>query len=80
MGISFKEWKQRAAKLLNSPESEDFIDWYNEEDETYNRFSKRDGTLAVGNQNGDVRTYFYLQKSKRKFFLPQECLEQVDKK
>lgn len=80
MGISFREWKRRAAAQLNASDSEDFLDWYDEEDETYSRFNKRDGTLAVGNREGDVRTYFFLQKSKRKFVLPQEYLERVDRK
>jgi|GEM_PF-4189633 len=58
----------------------DFLDWYNEKDETYSRFNKKDNILSVGNQKGDVHTCFYLQKSKRKFFLPQEYLDRADKK
>ena len=27
MGISYKEWKRRAADLLNAPKSNDFLDW-----------------------------------------------------
>lgn len=80
MGISFKEWKRRAADLLNAPESDDFLDWYSEEDETYKRFNKRDNTLVVGNRDGDVLTYFILQKARKKFFLPQEYLEKLQRK
>lgn len=80
MGISLKEWKRRAADLLNAPESNDFLDWYCEETESYSRFNQRDNTLAVEKQNGDIKTYFILQKSRQKFFLPQEYLEKMRRK
>ena len=80
MGISFKEWKRRAAAQLNAPDREDFLDWYDEKTESYSRFNQRDDTLAVRKQNGDVKTYFILQKSRQKFFLPQEYLEKISRK
>ena len=74
MGLTLKQWKQQAAKLLNAVAEEDFIDWYIPDDETFNRFNKRNSVLAVGSSEGAIHTYFILQKSKYKFFIPNEYI------
>ena len=80
MGLNLRQWKQEAASLLNDDRREHYKDWENQNDDTFNRFNKKTGRLAVGDVSGTINTYFYLEKRKLKYYLPKEYLEEIEKK
>jgi len=80
MGLNFRQWKQEAAILLNDEHREYYKDWEIPDDDTFNRFNTKTGRLAVGDKNGTINTYFKPEKSKLKYYLPKEYLEETEKK
>lgn len=77
MGISFKEWKRQAADLLNQAPSENFLDWY-DDDERFYRFDTKTSRLVVGDAGGTINTYFSLDKRKFKYYIPDTLLDKCE--
>lgn len=80
MGLNFRQWKQSAADLLNDDPRENYRDWENLDDDSFNRFDMRTRRLVVGDKEGTINTYFILEKRKYKYYLPKEYLEEIQKK
>ncbi|MDY6294782.1 MAG: hypothetical protein SPL45_00590 [Schwartzia succinivorans] len=80
MCLNIKQWKQAAADLLNDEPRLYYQDWENPEDDSFNRFDTKHGLLVVGDRTGTINTYFKLEKSKYKYYIPVEYLEKTDTK
>ena len=74
MGLNLRQWKQEAADLLNAEACENFYDWSIPAVEKFFRYDVTTSRLAVGDRNGNIKTYFILSKSARKQYLPKEYL------
>ncbi|MBQ7516056.1 MAG: hypothetical protein IJS96_07205 [Schwartzia sp.] len=74
MGLTLKEWKQEAADLLNAEPAPAYLDWYQPDIKVFRRYDLRTGRLVSGTNEGEVKTYFDLDKSKRRIYLPKEYL------
>lgn len=77
MHLTMKQWKQEAAALLNAKPSKDFLDWYNEDDETFCRYNKKTGRLVVGDPGGTINTYFDLKKKNIPTYIPKAYLDEL---
>ena len=74
-----KAWKRQAAELLNANPSDDYLDWVNEDGEC-SRYDLRSQRLVVGNASGMIKTYFLLDKSRLKYFIPEKLLAKIPHK
>lgn len=80
MGITMKQWKQEACSLLNDEEKETYLDWYTPDTGVFRRFDMNAYRLVAGTDFGTINTYFELDKSKLKAYLPDKYLEHINKK
>ena len=70
MGITFKQWLNEAADLLNAYAGEDYLDWYEPGDRLFYRFDTKKSRIVIGTENQSINTYFALPKSSYKNYLP----------
>ena len=77
MGITFKEWKRRAAALLNADASDDFLDWYDDEKSTFCRYEKTTQRIVFGTADGTINTYFQVDKHRLRWIMPIEYLNML---
>lgn len=77
MGISMKQWKQKAADILNDEAGEKYLDWYKERKRTFNRLIIDSKLLVVGSTDGEINTFFKLDKKLLKSYLPKEYLDKI---
>ena len=80
MGISLKQWKKQASDLLNALPCDDFYDWYSPERQRFFRYDLRTKCLAVGDFDGNIKTYFKLKNDAVARYVPQEYLAMLKKK
>ena len=74
-----KAWKQQAAELLNAKHCSDYLDWVNEDGDC-SRYDLQSKRLVVGNADGMIKTYFPLDKSRLKYFIPEKLLAKIPHK
>lgn len=74
MSLSLQEWKREAANLLNAKASENFMDWHFPVIGKFIRYDRNTNRIAIGDRNGNIRTFFILKKSARSKYLPREYL------
>ncbi len=74
MGLSLKAWKQEAADLLNAEAAPAYLDWYQPDVKVFRRYNLRTGRLVSGTNEGEIKTYFDLEKARIKIYLPKEYL------
>lgn len=71
MGVTFKEWLNEAAELLNSRDN-GTIKW--ECKGKYYGLDKQNNKIAVGNKEGGIYTYFIFAKNKMRYYIPDEVV------
>lgn len=71
MGVTFKEWLNEAAELLNSRDN-GTIKWQCKG--KYYGLDKQNNKIAVGNKDGGIYTYFILAKNKMRYYIPDEVV------
>lgn len=71
MGLTFKEWLNEAAELLNSYDN-GIIKWKYKG--KYYGLDKQNNKIAVGNIDGEIYTYFILAKNKMRYYIPDEVV------
>ena len=67
MGLTFKEWLKGASDTLNSGDK-DIVKWM--DDCWYMALNTKNNRLAVGTVDGEVKTYFILEKNRRRRYIP----------
>lgn len=80
MGLTMKQWKQEACNLLNDEEKESYLDWYTPSTGIFRRFDMNTYRLVAGTDFGTINTYFPLEKSRIKAYLPDKYIEYLNKK
>lgn len=79
MGLTKKQWREKASAILNDDVQPGYLDWRNKEETKFFRFTVKDSTLAVGAKNGSFTTFFILRKSLYRNYLPEIYLARVKK-
>lgn len=81
MGLTLKAWKQRAADILNAKaDGKKYLDWYNGKVGKYYRYDIKSQCLAIGDADGSITTFFKLEKSKRRWYMPKEYIDILEEK
>ena len=75
MGLTFKEWLKEASDTLDSGDK-DIVKWM--DGCWYMALNTKNNRLAVGTVDGEVKTYFILEKSRRRYYIPKEIEDYYD--
>ncbi len=79
MGITFAQWKQEAADILNEKSNNKYFDWRFPKLQRYYRLNKQNLKLVVGNADGMINTYYVVKRNNLAIYLPKEIVEKLKK-
>lgn len=79
MGITFAQWKQEAADILNEKSNNKYFDWRSPKLQRYYRLNKQNLKLVVGNADGMINTYYVVKRNNLAIYLPKEIVEKLKK-
>lgn len=77
MNMNLREWKEAAAELLNRADNKNLFDWKEYDGKLYARYDKMTGYIVYGSDEGEIFTYFKLEKSQWKKYIPQKFIDRL---